>query len=127
MNIPNELKYSNDHEWLRVEGDVAYVGISHFAQNELGDIIFVEIIKGIGEVVEKDDIFGTIEAVKTVSDVFLPISGKILEINGVLDKNPELLNSDCYGDGWLVKIEIINSDEIETLHDSESYKSLIGK
>jgi glycine cleavage system H protein len=125
MNIPSELKYSKEHEWLRVEGDTATIGITAFAQGELGDIIYVDI-DTVGETVEKDAIFGTVEAVKTVSDLFMPITGEILDFNEALKDKPELVNSDPYGDGWMVKIKIVNADEIATLLDSAGYQALIG-
>ena len=125
MNVPEGLKYSKEHEWLRVEGDTATIGITAFAQGELGDIIYVDI-DTVGETVEKDAIFGTVEAVKTVSDLFMPITGEILDFNEALKDKPELVNSDPYGDGWMVKIKIVNADEIATLLDSASYQALIG-
>jgi glycine cleavage system H protein len=125
MNLPSDLKYSKEHEWLRVEGDTATIGITAFAQGELGDIIYVDI-DTVGETVAKDAIFGTVEAVKTVSDLFMPITGEILDFNEALKDKPELVNSDPYGDGWMVKIKIVNADEIATLLDSEGYKALIG-
>jgi glycine cleavage system H protein len=125
MNIPSDLKDSKEHEWLRVEGDTATIGITAFAQGELGDIIYVDI-DTVGETVEKDAIFGTVEAVKTVSDLFMPITGEILDFNEALKDKPELVNSDPYGDGWMVKIKIVNADEIATLLDSASYQALIG-
>jgi len=125
MNIPAELKYSKEHEWLRVEGDTATIGITAFAQGELGDIIYVDI-DTIGETVEKDAIFGTVEAVKTVSDLFMPITGEILDFNEALKDKPELVNSDPYGEGWMVKVKISNPDEIATLLDSVAYQALIG-
>ena len=125
MNIPSELKYSKEHEWLRVEGDIATVGITAFAQGELGDIIYVDI-DTIGETIEKDAIFGTVEAVKTVSDLFLPITGEILDFNEALKDKPELVNSDPYGEGWMVKVKITNADEIAGLLDSAAYQALVG-
>jgi glycine cleavage system H protein len=125
MNIPAELKYSKEHEWLRVEGDTATVGITAFAQGELGDIIYVDI-DTIGETIAKDAIFGTVEAVKTVSDLFLPVSAEILEFNEALKDKPELVNNDPYGEGWMVKIKISNPDEIATLLDAAAYQALIG-
>ena len=124
MNFPAELKYTKDHEWIRVEGDVAIVGITEFAQRELGDIVYVDI-NTVGSDVTEGDVFGTIEAVKTVSDLFMPVNGKVLEINAALDANPELVNSDPYGDGWMVKISI--ADGIESLLSADDYKSLIGE
>jgi glycine cleavage system H protein len=125
MNFPDHLKYSKDHEWIRVEGDVAYVGVSDFAQNELGDIVFVEIT-ALGQTVKAHDIFGTIDAVKTVSDLFLPVSGEILEVNKALESNPELVNSDPYGQGWIVKINMNNAGELNELMDASAYKHSIG-
>lgn len=130
MEFPAQLKYSKEHEWLRIEGDVAYVGITEFAQSELGDLVYVEI-NTIGEIVAKDDIFGTVEAVKTTSDLFMPVTGKVIEFNPAIDEkdgnDPTLINSDPYGKGWLVKIEIQNPSEIEGLLDDTAYRSLIGK
>lgn len=125
MNIPAELKYSKEHEWLLVEGDTATVGITSFAQGELGDIIYVDI-DTVGETIAKDAIFGTVEAVKTVSDLFLPVSAEILEFNEALKDKPELVNNDPYGEGWMVKIKISNPDEIATLLDAAAYQALIG-
>jgi glycine cleavage system H protein len=125
MNVPGNLLYSKEHEWLRVEGDTAYVGITDFAQSELGDIVFVEI-DTVGDTVAASDVFGTIEAVKTVSDLYMPVSGEILEVNDKLEDNPELVNSDPYGDGWLVKIKLTNESEKEDLLDAAAYGNLIG-
>lgn len=125
MNIPAELKYSKEHEWLRVEGDTATVGITAFAQGELGDIIYVDI-DTVGETIAKDAIFGTVEAVKTVSDLFLPVSGEVIEFNEALKDKPELVNNDPYGEGWMIKIIISNPDEIATLLDAAAYQALIG-
>jgi glycine cleavage system H protein len=126
MNFPEKLKYSKEHEWLRIEGDTAYVGITDFAQGELGDIVFVEI-DTVGETIDQDKVFGTIEAVKTVSDLFMPVSGEILEFNEALGDAAETVNSDPYGDGWLVKIKITNPSEVEGLMDVEAYKEMIGQ
>lgn len=126
MNIPADIKYSKDHEWIRVEGDTALVGISDFAQSELGDIVFVDI-NTVGETLAKDSVFGTVEAVKTVSDLFMPASGEVLEVNSKLDSSPELVNQDPYGEGWLIKIRLSNPKELNTLMDSDSYKSHIGQ
>ena len=126
MNIPSELLYSKDHEWVKIDGDLLTVGITDFAQSELGDIVFIEV-ETIGEILNKNEVFGTVEAVKTVSDLFIPVSGKVLEFNNALEDNPELVNDSPYGDGWIVKIEIKNTDEISDLLDSEAYKSLIGQ
>ena len=125
MNIPAELKYSKEHEWLRVEGDTATVGITAFAQGELGDIIYVDI-DTVGETIAKDAIFGTVEAVKTVSDLFVPVSGEVIEFNEALKDKPELVNNDPYGEGWMIKIKISNPDEIATLLDAAAYQALIG-
>ena len=124
MNIPENLKYSNDHEWLRVEGDEAFIGITDFAQKELGDIVFVEV-ETIDDTLEKDEVFGTIEAVKTVSDLLFPVGGTILELNEKLEDEPELINKDPYNEGWIVKIKITDTSELDNLLDSEGYKSLI--
>jgi glycine cleavage system H protein len=125
MKFPAELKYTKDHEWIRVEGNQAYVGITEFAQHELGDIVYVDI-NTLGKDVNSEDVFGTVEAVKTVSDLFMPLSGKIIEINKKLDANPELVNSDPYGDGWMVKIEISDDSQVAGLLSSSDYQSLIG-
>ena len=125
MNIPANLKYTKDHEWVSVEGDIATVGITHFAQKELGDIVYVEV-ETLDQTLEKDEVFGTVEAVKTVSDLFLPLSGEIVEFNDALESTPEVVNSDPYGAGWMIKIKLSNLDEIESLLSSESYKELIG-
>ena len=124
MEFPEELKYSKDHEWLKIEGDYAYVGITAFAQRELGDIVFVDVDTE-GEHFEKEEVFGSIEAVKTVSDLFMPISGKILEFNTQLDNEPELINSDPYIEGWIIKIEISDLTEVKTLLDFQDYKKLV--
>ena len=124
MNIPENLKYSNDHEWLRVEGDEAFIGITDFAQKELGDIVFVEV-ETIDETIDKDEVFGTIEAVKTVSDLLLPVGGTILELNEKLEDEPELINKDPYNEGWIVKIKITDTSELGNLLDNEGYRSLI--
>ncbi len=126
MNFPSNLKYSKDHEWLRVEGSEAYVGITEFAQGELGDIVFIDIGTK-GETLEKEKVFGTIEAVKTVSDLFMPVGGKVLEVNSKIDSNPELVNKDPYGDGWLVKISVSNTAEANELMSADDYKKMIGK
>ena len=123
MNFPAELKYTKDHEWVRVEGDVAFVGITEFAQRELGDIVYIDI-NTVGQNVNEGDVFGTVEAVKTVSDLFMPVSGNILEVNADLDANPELVNTDPYGEGWMVKISV--SDSGSALLSADDYKSLIG-
>ena len=125
MNIPAELKYTKDHEWVRVDGDVATIGITDFAQSELGDIVYVEI-ETVGDTVEKEAVFGTVEAVKTVSDLFMPLTGEVLELNSKLEGEPELVNSDPYGDGWLVKINVTRKNEKDALLNSQQYKELIG-
>ncbi|MCX8056817.1 MAG: glycine cleavage system protein GcvH [Ignavibacteria bacterium] len=126
MNIPVELKYTKEHEWIRVEGNIGIVGITDFAQSELGDIVFVDLHKNKKEV-KQGEVFGTIEAVKTVSDLYAPVSGKIVEFNSKLESTPEVVNKDPYGEGWLIKIELSNSEELNSLLDAEAYKSLIGK
>jgi len=124
MKIPNNLKYTKDHEWVSVDGDIAIVGITDFAQSELGDIVYVEI-ETIGETVSQEQVFGSIEAVKTVSDLFMPLSGEILEFNEKLESNPELVNSDPYGEGWMVKVKISDNKEIEELMSAEDYGKLV--
>jgi glycine cleavage system H protein len=124
MNIPSELKYTKDHEWVKIEGNIATVGITDFAQGELGDIVYVDITTA-GEEVAEGEIFGTVEAVKTVSDLFMPVSGKVIEVNDALDAAPEKVNSDAYGEGWMIKIEI--SGGTDTLLSAEAYGELIGK
>ncbi len=124
MNIPEKLKYSNDHEWVRVEGENAYIGITDFAQNELGDIVFVEV-ETIDETLEKGEAFGTVEAVKTVSDLLLPMGGTILELNEKLEDEPEMINKDPYGEGWIVKIKMANPAEVNEMLDATAYKNLI--
>ena len=125
MNFPAELKYTKDHEWIRIEGDVAYVGITDFAQRELGDIVYVDI-DTLDKNVAREEVFGTVEAVKTVSDLFSPLSGTVLEINDKLDGNPELVNSDAYGDGWMIKMSIDNTSEVADLLSADAYKELVG-
>ena len=124
MNIPSELKYTKDHEWVKIDGDVAIVGITEFAQSELGDIVYVEI-ETIGETLDQEEVFGSVEAVKTVSDLFMPVSGEILEFNEALEGNPELVNSDPYGEGWMIKVKLTDVSQFDELLDSESYKGLI--
>ena len=124
MNIPENLKYTKDHEWLRIEGDEGYIGITEFAQKELGDIVFVEV-ETIEETLDKEEIFGTIEAVKTVSDMFMPISGEVIDFNQSLEANPEIINTDPYGEGWIIKIKITKPEEIKELLSSEQYKEII--
>lgn len=126
MNFPDNLKYTKDHEWVRVEGEIAVVGVTDFAQGELGDIVYVEI-ETVGEEVGKEEVFGTIEAVKTVSDLFMPVSGKVLEKNAKIDATPDVVNKDPYGDGWLVKVAMSNPAELNDLMDAAAYKQLIGQ
>ena len=125
MNFPKELKYSKDHEWLRIDQDIGYIGITEFAQRELGDIVFVDVDTE-GEKLEKEEVFGSIEAVKTVSDLFMPISGEVIEVNTKLDESPELVNSDPYGDGWIVKIRINSVSESNELLSNSDYEQLIA-
>ncbi len=126
MNFPDNLKYTKDHEWVSVNGSTATIGITEFAQGELGDIVYVEI-ETINEELGKEDVFGTIEAVKTVSDLFMPLTGIVLEKNPNIDGNPEVVNKDPYGDGWLIKVSILNPSELDALLDATAYKSLIGQ
>ncbi|MFN5628313.1 MAG: glycine cleavage system protein GcvH [Bacteroidota bacterium] len=125
MNFPENLKYTKDHEWVLIEGNTATIGITDFAQGELGDIVYVEI-ETEGETLAREEVFGTVEAVKTVSDLFMPLSGKVLEINPNLEANPESVNTDAYGSGWMIKISVDNSSEVNDLLDSTAYKALIG-
>ncbi len=125
MNIPENLKYTKDHEWIRVEGNVGYVGVTDYAQTELGDIVFIEI-ETVDETLEKEEVFGTIEAVKTVSDLFMPVSGKVLKVNPKLEDSPELVNKDPYGDGWMIQVNIQNSAELNDLLTAAKYKELIN-
>tara|TARA_B100001287_G_scaffold42180_1_gene31301 strand:- start:59286 stop:59663 length:378 start_codon:yes stop_codon:yes gene_type:complete len=125
MNIPKNLKYTKDHEWVSVEGDVATVGVTDFAQGELGDIVYVEV-ETLDEELEKEEVFGTVEAVKTVSDLFMPISGEIIEFNESLETNPEKVNEDPYGEGWMIKIKMTNPSETDDLLSSEEYSSSVG-
>jgi len=125
MNIPSNLKYTKDHEWISIDGDTATVGVTDFAQGELGDIVYVEV-ETLDEILDKDEVFGTIEAVKTVSDLFLPLSGEIIEFNDSLETEPEKVNSDAFGEGWMIKIKISNPDEINELLDHEAYKKIVG-
>lgn len=125
MNFPSELKYTKDHEWVKIEGNEAFIGITDFAQRELGDIVYVDI-NSIGAEVAKEEVFGTVEAVKTVSDLFMPLTGTVLEINAELNDNPELVNSDPYGKGWMVKVSLSNLDEVEELLSADAYQALVG-
>jgi glycine cleavage system H protein len=125
MSIPTNLKYTKDHEWISMDGDIATIGITHFAQSELGDIVYVEV-ETLDQTLERDEVFGTVEAVKTVSDLFLPMSGEIIEFNEDLERNPETVNSDPYGAGWMVKVKVSDVSQWDELLDSEAYASLIG-
>jgi glycine cleavage system H protein len=125
MDFPAGLKYTKDHEWIKVEGSEAYIGITEFAQRELGDIVYIDITS-MGKAVAKDEVFGTVEAVKTVSDLFMPVAGTITEVNPLLDKQPELVNTDPYGDGWMVKATLQDPSAIDGLLSAEAYQSLIG-
>ena len=125
MNIPVELRYTSEHEWIRVEGEIAYVGITDYAQSELGEIVFLDI-NTQGESLEQAEVFGSVEAVKTVSDLNMPVAGEVVEVNEIINDQPELVNNDPYGDGWMIKIQIANPAELETLLDAEAYKALIG-
>jgi glycine cleavage system H protein len=125
MNIPANLKYTKDHEWVSIDGDVATVGITDFAQNELGDIVYVEV-ETLDQTLDKDEVFGTVEAVKTVSDLFLPLTGEIIEFNDALESAPESVNSDPYGAGWMIKVKVSDLGEVDSLLSSDAYKELIG-
>ena len=125
MSIPANLKYTKDHEWVSIEGDVATVGITHFAQKELGDIVYVEV-ETLDQTLEKDEVFGTVEAVKTVSDLFLPMAGEVIAFNEDLESTPETVNSDPYGAGWMIKIKVSNAADFNKLLSSDDYKALIG-
>jgi len=125
MNIPSELKYTKDHEWVKIEGEVATIGITDFAQRELGDIVYVDV-DTLDETIDKDEVFGTVEAVKTVSDLFMPLTGELIEFNDELEDNPEKVNTDPYGEGWMIKIKISNTSEIELLLSSDAYKEVVG-
>ena len=125
MNIPEELRYTEEHEWVKLNGNVATVGITDFAQSELGDIVYLEI-DTLDSEINSNDVFGTVEAVKTVSDLFMPVNGKVIEVNSSLEDNPEVVNNDPYGEGWIIKIEVSNPSDIDTLMSSEEYKNLIG-
>ncbi len=125
MNVPSNLKYTKDHEWIRVEGDIAVIGITDFAQSELGDIVYVEI-ETVGETLAQEEVFGSVEAVKTVSDLFMPVSGEIIEFNEGLESNPEAVNKDAYGDGWMIKVKMSDTSELDNLLDAAGYEALIG-
>jgi glycine cleavage system H protein len=124
MNIPAELKYTKDHEWIQIEGNIATVGITHFAQGELGDIVYVDV-DTLDDTVEEGDVFGSVEAVKTVSDLFMPLTGEVIEFNEELEDEPELVNTDPYGKGWMIKIEFTDNSQLESLLDAEAYQNLI--
>ena len=126
MNIPSELKYTKDHEWIKLEGQTATIGITDFAQGELGDIVYVDITT-VGQDVNQHDVFGTVEAVKTVSDLYMPVSSKVLEVNPVLEASPEKVNADPYGEGWMVKVQVKNPADVAALLSADQYKELIGK
>ena len=125
MNIPAELKYTEDHEWVKIDGDVATVGITDFAQGELGDIVYVEI-ETLDETLDQEEVFGSIEAVKTVSDLFMPVSGEIIELNEEIESSPEVVNSDPYGDGWMIKVKMSDPSEADALLDAAAYNELVG-
>jgi glycine cleavage system H protein len=125
MNIPSELKYTKDHEWVRVEGDIAIVGVTDYAQSELGDIVYVEI-ETEGEALDQEEVFGTVEAVKTVSDLFMPIAGEVIAFNEKLTDQPELVNTDPYGEGWMIKVKLSDASQVDGLLDAEAYKAEIG-
>jgi len=125
MNFPSELKYTKDHEWVKIEGNEAYIGITDFAQRELGDIVYIDI-NTVGDEVGKDEVFGTVEAVKTVSDLFMPVTGTVLEVNTALNDNPELVNTDPYGDGWMVKVSVADAGQVDGLLTADAYKALVG-
>lgn len=125
MNIPSDLKYTKDHEWVKIEGDTAIVGITDFAQGELGDIVYVEV-ESLDDTLEKEAVFGSVEAVKTVSDLFMPLSGEVVEFNEILEDEPELVNTDPYGKGWMIKISITDNSQIDDLLDAEAYQEIIG-
>lgn len=125
MNFPSELKYTKDHEWLKLEGNEAIIGITDFAQRELGDIVYIDV-NTLGDEVSKDEVFGTVEAVKTVSDLFMPVTGTVLEVNAALNDNPELVNSDPYGQGWMVKVTVSDVADVDGLLDADAYKALVG-
>ena len=126
MNVPSDLRYTADHEWVKIDGDIATVGVTDFAQGELGDIVFVEV-ETEGEELEAEEVFGTIEAVKTVSDLILPLAGEVIEFNEALEDDPGLINSDPFGDGWIIKLKMSNVADFESLMDAEAYKNTIGK
>ncbi|MEG1837789.1 MAG: glycine cleavage system protein GcvH [Bacteroidaceae bacterium] len=126
MNFPENLKYTSEHEWIRLENEVAYVGITDYAQEQLGDIVFVDI-PTVGESLDKDEVFGTIEVVKTISDLFLPVAGEVLEVNAALEDQPELVNTDPYGKGWIIKLKPVETEDLENLLDAKAYKKVINQ
>ncbi|MBT8319238.1 MAG: glycine cleavage system protein GcvH [Gramella sp.] len=125
MNIPQELKYTKDHEWVKIEGDTATIGVTDFAQGELGDIVYVEV-ETLDETLDKEEVFGTVEAVKTVSDLYMPLSGEIIEFNDSLEDEPEKVNEDPYGDGWMIKIKLTDASEVDSLLSADDYKEIVG-
>ena len=125
MSVPVDLKYTKDHEWIKIDGDIATVGVTHFAQGELGDIVYVEV-ETQGETLDQEEVFGSIEAVKTVSDLFMPLAGEVIEINEEIESNPEVINSDPYGKGWMIKIKISDASQVDDLMSPDDYKNLIG-
>ena len=125
MNIPEDLKYTKDHEWIKIEDDIATIGITDFAQGELGDIVYVDI-EGVDETFDQNEVFGSVEAVKTVSDLFMPLSGEVIELNEILEDAPEKVNTDPYGEGWMIKVRLSSPSEIESLLDAAGYKEIIG-
>ena len=125
MNFPSDLRYSKDHEWIKVDGDVAYIGITDFAQSQLGDIVFIDVAT-VGDTLEADEVFGSIEAVKTVSDAFIPVSGEVLEFNESLNDAPDAVNKDPYGEGWIIKIKLADPSQLDKLMDTAAYQALIG-
>ena len=125
MNIPQELKYTKDHEWVKIEGDTATIGVTDFAQGELGDIVYVEV-ETLDESLDREEVFGTVEAVKTVSDLFMPVSGEIIEFNDSLEDEPEKVNNDPYGEGWMIKVKLSDTSEVEDLLSAEEYKEVVG-
>ncbi len=125
MNIPSELKYTKDHEWVKIKGDIATIGVTDFAQSELGDIVYIDV-ETLDETVDRDEVFGSVEAVKTVSDLFMPLTGEVIEFNDDLESNPEKVNTDPYGEGWMIKIKISDTFEINNLLDADAYKEIVG-
>jgi glycine cleavage system H protein len=125
MNIPADLKYTKDHEWCKVDGDIVTIGVTDFAQSELGDIVFVEV-ETEGETLDKEEVFGTIEAVKTVSDLFMPVAGEVIEFNEEIESSPELVNDDPYGNGWMIKVKVSNPSDLDDLLDADAYKEIVG-